>query len=183
MNNFIDGWFVKDIDLCDELIQAFKESNDKAFGRTFNGVNTSEKESTDVSFNHVHKKIIDKYFAELQEVLNQYIKKYHFCNECDPYGISEMPNIQYYKPNEGYHAWHCERSNAEYPVSARHLVYMTYLNDVTDGGETEWYYQKLKIKPKKGYTVIWPVDWTHTHRGIPSPTQEKYIVTGWINFL
>ena len=56
---------------------------------------------------------------------------------------------------------------------------MTYLNDVTDGGETEFMYQKLKIKPKKGLTLIWPADWTHTHRGIPSMTQVKYIATGW----
>jgi hypothetical protein len=59
---------------------------------------------------------------------------------------------------------------------------MTYLNDVDDGGETFFYYQDLKIKPKKGLTLIWPVDWTHTHCGIVSPTQTKYIVTGWISF-
>ena len=46
---------------------------------------------------------------------------------------------------------------------------MTYLNDVNDYGETEFYYQKLKIKPEKGKTVIWCADWTHTHRGISSP--------------
>ena len=49
--------------------------------------------------------------------------------------------------------------------------------------QTEWYYQKKKIQPKKGLSVIWPPDFTHTHRGIPSPTQEKYIVTGWWNFI
>ena len=48
---------------------------------------------------------------------------------------------------------------------------MTYLNDVTDAGETEWYHQRLKIQPQKGLTIIWPCDWTHTHRVVPSPTQ------------
>ena len=28
-------------------------------------------------------------------------------------------------------------------------------------------------------TLIWPADWTFTHRGVPSPTQEKIITTGW----
>ena len=32
-------------------------------------------------------------------------------------------------------------------------------------------------------TVIWPVDWTYTHRGIVSPTETKYIATGWFNYL
>ena len=60
---------------------------------------------------------------------------------------------------------------------------MTYLNDVTDGGETEWAYQDTKIKPKKGLSVIWPSEFTHMHRGVPSKTQEKYIVTGWFNLI
>ena len=59
---------------------------------------------------------------------------------------------------------------------------MTYLNDVTDAGETEFFYQKVKIKPKKGLTVIWPADWTFVHRGNITPTQDKYIITGWFNY-
>ena len=38
------------------------------------------------------------------------------------------------------------------------------------------------INAVKGKTVIWPSDWPWTHKGIISPTQEKYIVTGWYNF-
>ena len=47
---------------------------------------------------------------------------------------------------------------------------------------TEFQYQKLKVKPVKGKMVIWPTDFTHFHRGITSPTQDKYIATGWLNF-
>jgi len=60
---------------------------------------------------------------------------------------------------------------------------MTYLNNVKDSGETEWFYQNLKIKPEAGLTVIWPTDWTFTHRGIPSKTEIKYIVTGWYSYI
>ena len=60
---------------------------------------------------------------------------------------------------------------------------MTYLNDVEDQGETEFHFQEVKIKPKKGLSLIWPADFTYTHRGIPSPTQEKYIATGWFNMV
>jgi hypothetical protein len=56
---------------------------------------------------------------------------------------------------------------------------MTFLNDMTDEGGTEFLYQDLKVEPKKGLTLIWPSYWTHTHRGVISKTQEKYIVTGW----
>ena len=60
---------------------------------------------------------------------------------------------------------------------------MTYLNDVEDGGETQWLYQGRQFKPKKGLTAIWPTDFTHTHRGVVSPTQRKTIATGWFSFL
>tara|TARA_R110000796_G_scaffold48231_1_gene115745 strand:- start:585 stop:767 length:183 start_codon:yes stop_codon:yes gene_type:complete len=60
---------------------------------------------------------------------------------------------------------------------------MTYLNNIKDKGETEWYYQKLKVKPETGLTLIWPVDWTFTHRGIPSKKEIKYIVTGWYSYV
>ena len=63
------------------------------------------------------------------------------------------------------------------------LVFMTYLNDVNIDGETEWKYQKLKVKPKTGLTVIWPPYWTHLHRGIVSKKEEKIIVTGWYSFI
>ena len=59
---------------------------------------------------------------------------------------------------------------------------MNYLNSVKEGGETAWHHQKLKVKPEKGLTVIWPVDWTFTHKGYTTINEDKYIITGWYNF-
>ena len=87
-----------------------------------------------------------------------------------------------YPPTGGYFVWHCERTNPYGDVGRRVLVFMTYLNDVEDGGETEFYYQKLRVKPEKGKTLIWPADWTHAHRGLTSKSQSKFIVTGWYEF-
>ena len=56
------------------------------------------------------------------------------------------------------------------------------MNDVTDGGETEFFFQNIKVKPEKGKTLIWPTDFTHMHRGITSHSQDKYIATGWFNY-
>ena len=50
-------------------------------------------------------------------------------------------------------------------------------------GETEFLHQKIKAKPRKGLTLIWPADWTHVHRGIVSASEEKYIITGWFDFV
>ena len=58
---------------------------------------------------------------------------------------------------------------------------MIYLNDVTDGGHTEFLKQKKKYQPRTGDVLIWP----HillTHRGLTSKSQTKYIATGWFTF-
>jgi hypothetical protein len=188
MNNFIDGWFIKDLSICDRIIKSFNESDDKGEGLVNMGgisqVNKSLKTSTEVCLSEIKDQdLIAEYHKELQAVLENYIDKYKYCNYYAPFAIVADVNIQHYKPNEGFYGWHTERLSANYPSSTRHLVFMTYLNDVEDGGETEFYHQELKVKPQKGYTLIWPADWTHTHRGITSPTQDKYIVTGWYNYI
>ena len=63
----------------------------------------------------------------------------------------------------------------------RVLVFQTFLNDIDDGG-TEFKYQKLTTPAKKGLTLIWPTDFTHTHSGQISDTHEKYIITGWFGY-
>ena len=57
---------------------------------------------------------------------------------------------------------------------------MTFLTDNPDGG-TEFIYQDKYIPAEKGKTLIWPSDWTHTHRGKVDTTKEKMIITGWID--
>jgi hypothetical protein len=89
--------------------------------------------------------------------------------------------IQKTKPGGGYHVWHCEQDCI--PHSQRILAWTIYLNDVEDGGETEWLYQHKRVKSKTGTICIWPASFTHTHRGNPPISNEKYISTGWISFI
>ena len=65
-------------------------------------------------------------------------------------------------------------------VRSRILTWTLYLNDVNEGGETEFLHQSLRIKPKQGTIVVWPAGFTHIHRGNPPLSGEKYIVTGWV---
>ena len=63
---------------------------------------------------------------------------------------------------------------------SRVLVCMFYLNDVKEGGETEFYFQKLKVKPTKGSLVIFPTYFTHLHKGHIPISNDKYICNLWI---
>jgi hypothetical protein len=188
--NFIKENLLDDLIICDQLIELYKNSDRKHKGISgdANLVQPKTKLSTDLSISPYDTQIanidcIKNYFENLQRIVKGYTDEFEFCSQSNPWYITESFNIQHYKPNEGYFAWHYERSSNKTPFNNRHLAWMTYLNDVTDEGGTEFYYQKLKIEPKKGKTVIFPCDWTHTHRGVVSKTQDKYIITGWFNFV
>ncbi|MFC3032981.1 2OG-Fe(II) oxygenase [Pseudoalteromonas fenneropenaei] len=92
---------------------------------------------------------------------------------------------QKYTVNQGgYPYWHSE----VYPQAGhnealhRVLLFMFYLNDVAQGGETEFYYQQRKLTPKQGSMVIAPGYFTHTHRGNIPKSNDKYILTSWVLF-
>lgn len=184
--SFIGAWFFEDQSLCDDLIYYFEQNPNKVTGEIhrsidkFPKVDKEEKDSIDLDL-RLDTEMGKRYVNELQKVLEMYKIKYPSCDRTSKYGI-EAINLQKYNPQGGYKLWHTERSGGLFPGAYRHLVFMTYLNDVDDNGETEFEYQNIKIKPKKGLTLIWPADWTHTHRGIPSDSQIKYIATGWYSF-
>jgi hypothetical protein len=122
------------------------------------------------------------YQDKMRLCLKEYVNLYKYSEETiSAFYMSEPWNVQHYLPGKHYSAWHCE-NNGEPLFRYRHLAFMTYLNDVTDGGETEFLYQTTKVRPEKGLTLIWPAHWTHTHRGLPSPTQDKFVTTGWYEF-
>ena len=78
----------------------------------------------------------------------------------------------------GFHNWHTEREGGGSSQN-RELAWMLYLNDVEEGGETEFLYQSKRVIPKAGRIVIWPAGFTHPHRGNPPLSGDKYIATGW----
>jgi hypothetical protein len=182
-NNFVGSWFLQDTSICDSLIDYYENQKDREVpGLAANQLREDFKKCKEIFFDYDEKLMIEYSNNHLQKICDEYTKKYNFCSQ-NPWRTREKIKIQKYLPGEAYYGWHCERDSKIVPMNDRHLVFMTYLNDVTDGGETEFYYQKLKVKPQKGLTLIWPADWTHTHRGVPSVTQTKYIITGWFHYV
>ena len=124
-----------------------------------------------------------EYRAWLNSAMAIYVTEYPYAL-IGSFKITHPTNIQCYAPTGGYKEFHSERNGRAEPHGSRHLVFMTYLNDISasDAGGTEFFHQGVIVQPQKGLTLIWPSDWTHTHRGIVSPTKEKCIITGWFNF-
>ena len=121
-----------------------------------------------------------KYTANVNQMLKACAN--HYCSYYSTLKKTKMfsSDIKFQKTptGGGYHSWHYENGTIE--CAARELTWMIYLNDIEDGGETEFMYQKRRIKPTVGTVVIFPAGLTHVHRGgFLLGDKDKYIVTGW----
>lgn len=142
-------------------------------------VDKEAKDSTDVTL--TDPELGTQYLLTLRRVAERYVEKYPWCGKLVPWDVLEPIGIQHYAPGGGYKIWHFERDNSNDRILRRHLAFMTYLNDVGDGGGTAFFHQSLTINAERGLTLIWPAEWNFTHRGVVSETEEKYIVTGWFS--
>jgi hypothetical protein len=184
--NFIGGWYLDQPDLCEKIIDFF-EGNPSMHeaGSTFYGVDVSRKNSIDLVIrpkdlrNPTHA-IFKNYLQELHRCFIDYLDQWPFLN--DPLKEVDIGafNIQKYRVGGHFSKVHTERASVF--TMHRALVWMTYLNDVEEGGHTHFAHYGLDVKPERGKTLIWPTDWTHAHTGNLVTAGVKYIVTGWMHY-
>lgn len=67
-------------------------------------------------------------------------------------------------------------------VSNRYLVFLWYLNDVAEGGETEFVDLGLRIAPRAGRLLVFPPYWMFQHAGRPPVSGDKYILSTYYLF-
>ncbi len=184
--HFIGGWFIEPVSLCDDLINFFETHQDKQTrGQTAGGLNTASKNSTDLAIRPRDLELPDHapvrdYIEALFACHRDYLEQWPFLKAMLPRVEVGSFNIQRYQPGGHFLKVHSERTTVG--TSHRVLAWMTYLNDVEDGGSTYFEHQALDVQPEKGKTLIWPAEWTHAHRGNIVNTATKYIITGWIHF-
>jgi hypothetical protein len=174
-------------EFCEKTIKHYEDMAASGHGKTrFAGENASRtwKDDTQIFADDID-------YIPLREATNEFNtlfwNKYYPIYEQEYSALKESGRhcnyafkIQKTKIGGGYHVWHYESGSREF--SHRLLTWILYLNDVHEGGETEFLYQHMRVKPEQGTLVIWPAAFTHTHRGNPPLSNEKYIVTGWTEF-
>lgn len=170
------------LDVCNEMIRRFEASEDEQYegriGQTI-GKDRDIKRSTDlVTSGKENWKDIDReLFRSLSSIITEFREAFPFFK--GPFKDMGYA-IQRTNPGEFYH-WHIDGGSHEF--SHRQLVAVWYLNDVEGpGGETEFSYQQVKVKPEAGKVALFPPFWTHEHRGVELQKGVKYIATTWVVF-
>jgi prolyl 4-hydroxylase len=92
---------------------------------------------------------------------------------------------QFYQVHNDYIPYQLER-----PSGVRTLTFYIYLNDVEEGGETNFPKLDLSVTPKKGRAVMWPSvldsdpnkkDFRSDHQAMPVKRGIKYGANAWIH--
>jgi len=172
--NFIAGWYI-DPALCDAIVEKGNAN-----------LHQFEREGAPRSYNWIDMAKLDpvlnnSYSESLWWTIEHYKEMFPYCYvHLRKWGFT-VPRFQQYDPGDSYTAEHCE-NDGSVGCEYRHFAYMTYLNDIEDGGGTEFIHQNLITSPKKGLTLIWPATWTHYHKGVVAPSETKNIITGWCIF-
>lgn len=170
---------------CKAFIEYFELShkNNITYTRQ-NSENVSKLKKNDVSMdfsfflNYIEPNLFKKFNDAFWNIgYKDYVSEFSVLDQYPTHKIYNM-KIQRTEPRGGYHIWHSE--NCDLDAMRRLLVFTLYLNDVKEGGETEFLYLSRRVKPKAGTLTIFPSGFTHTHRGNPPLSNTKYIITGWV---
>ena len=174
---------------CDGVIDFFESNKERHFAGTTGGgqlYDPNRKIDTELLVDIrelVEDKKLEPVAKALYNAYEEYCKIYPFLSTIVGWRVCNTFKIQRYNPNEAYFREHCENDGSvDGNMERRLIALMVYLNTVTDGGQTRFPTQNISFSPQVGDILMWPAYWTHPHHGIASPTQTKYIITGWYVF-
>jgi len=169
---------------CKKIIDLFEDADKAgltASRQTDNpDISTIEKEDSQLHTEYsLYQSYLLNHFTEVfwKSLYPEYVKTYGVLKLAGSHSCYSF-KVQRTNIGQGYHVWHFESSHRV--MANRLFAWTLYLNDVEEGGETEFLYYPKRVKPKTGTLVLWPAGFTHTHRGNPPISNTKYIVTGWI---
>jgi len=188
INNFIgvyDNYITKEE--CNKAIKLYEDQN--KFNNTINRIGTEQAsilQKQDQQF-FAAPFNLEVWWEDLKPLMlnfdlawNHYAKN---VGALEAYGQDKFyyTNLKIQKtlPTEGYHVWHIEHGKG-FENEPRAFVLSIYLNDVEEGGETEFLHFSKRVQPKTGRIVIWPAAFPYVHRGNPPLSGEKYILTSWM---
>ena len=189
IENFIGIYdnYITEIE-CDNAIKFFEQQ--KKFQKTLDRKsfeNAKAVEKKDLQY-FAQSNNLDVWWSELKTIIINFDQAFkNYVQQTGADGVYDEEEfhftqlkIQKTLPTEGYHIWHIEHGKG-HDNEPRAFVFSIYLNDVEEGGETEFLNFSKRVKPKKGRIVIWPAGFPYVHRGNTPLSGEKYIITSWMN--
>ena len=181
---------VVDEESCERLIQMFENSKDTQPVKLDDGDNS-------ISFTQlimVEHKEWESVQAGMLEVFQDYIMRYNIDVSLkskqwpETYGY-EAIRMKRYLDND-YDRFDPHVDVLNYETARRFLAFFIYLNDVEEGGETEFVnlhkpgtYVPFKVEAKRGRLLMFPPLWPWYHAGRKPISNNKYIIHSYCHYV
>jgi prolyl 4-hydroxylase len=166
--------------ICDLLISLFDQTSDKheRFDNegkpNFTQFNLTENKEISSEVNQIHNHVIKNVFT-YRDRYYEFVDTRVFPKD----HAFEQFRIKKYNPG-GEDRFDTHVDVLDYSSARRFLSFMWYLNDVETGGETV--FKDMIIQPKKGTLLVFPPLWLFPHKGNPSISDSKYIMSTYLHY-
>ena len=169
--------------MCQDIVELFTRDEGKWRGKIAIGAENSayEKETKnswdlEILNEGAWQPIFQEIHPRIEACLSHYLKRSPVLQSFDLQVTGYK--IQMYPKNEGYFRWHADSVGLH--NGNRVIAMVLYLNNVEQGGETEFFYQNIKVAPKQGHLVLFPTGWNYMHCGHVPESEDKYIIQTFI---
>lgn len=136
----------------------------------------------DVSLQDSYKDLIDPYYARVRQVYEHYKSVVDSSFFPSKFAFEDARLKKYEANDHDQFGWHIDVGDK--PSSSRYLVMFAYLNDVEEGGETEFQSEfEFTVKPVRGRMVVFPPMWMFAHRGKKPISGPKYILSTYLHYV
>jgi hypothetical protein len=185
LDNFVCVYKMEEAEnLCQEVIERLKLSTRWNQSQTVGGADRYSRDSDQIYFEPTSPPVEhEPILAFAQQCLESYTTELKVAGDVPRFGFTEGYNLLRYN-GDGSQAYHACHSDAGWPNHVhRHITFCMYLNDIEEGGETEFPAQGLKIKPETGKALIFPANWCYSHRSLPHSTGvDRYLFNIFYGF-
>jgi len=190
-------------EICEDIIELYER--DKKYvhrGVTGIGEDLKVKDTWDLAINlilnneeikewvNIHKLLYTELYSNLKNYIesfnNNEVYNKNRIDTCNKFKIicanplkAETFQIQKSEPLTGKYVYHQDGLYELQQKRYRIITYLWYLNDVDEGGETE-FWGTYKVKPEAGKLIFFPATWSYPHCGNIPISNAKYIITGWL---
>jgi predicted 2-oxoglutarate/Fe(II)-dependent dioxygenase YbiX len=122
--------------------------------------------------------------SEYDKLLNEKIKKFidicakDYVNSFSTVVNTDVPLILLRYREGGEYKYHSDNG----PDFYRTVSFLIYINSNDyEGGETDFEYLKLKVKPDVPKIIFFPSSFIYSHAALPVTKGTKYVIVGWMN--
>jgi hypothetical protein len=167
---------------CEQLIASFQQTADRHIVRSPGwraGLDASSWTELDVSA-LADEAFLGYFYKQIDDYLAAYNQRLGLSIPVPPSPQISPMRIKRYVAGSG-EAFQ-PHFDAIYEVANRYLVFLWYLNDVAEGGETEFCDLGITVPARAGKLLMFPPYWMYQHAGRPPLSNDKYILSLYLLF-